>query len=182
AELGRLELVPEIWLPDPEVRGERELARFRLHLVKHRTALKNRIHAVLTQHGLPCPLSDLFGKRGKELLSRYPIPEPWRSTVDASVTLIELLDGEIADQEREPRPALRADPRARPRPPRRQARHQDRRRHRRPQARRIDLVHAHPRPTVCSGRRRPAFDRVDGPSSNCATGAAPIRPNHPRGA
>jgi transposase len=101
AELGRLELVPEIWLPDPEVRAERELARFRLHLVKHRTALKNRVHAVLTQHGLPCPLSDLFGKRGKELIGRYTIPEPWPSTVDASLHRIELLDGEIAEQERE---------------------------------------------------------------------------------
>ena len=35
-------LVPEIWLPDPRVRRERELARFRLHLVKHRSMLKQR--------------------------------------------------------------------------------------------------------------------------------------------
>src|ERR671923_2849517 len=47
AELARLDLVPEIWLPDPEIRAERERARFRLHLVRHRTALKNRIHATL---------------------------------------------------------------------------------------------------------------------------------------
>src|SRR5207237_5973382 len=33
AELARRDLVPEIWLPDPEVRAERERARFRLHLV-----------------------------------------------------------------------------------------------------------------------------------------------------
>jgi hypothetical protein len=33
AELARRELVPEVWLPDPRVRGERERARFRLHLV-----------------------------------------------------------------------------------------------------------------------------------------------------
>jgi hypothetical protein len=32
AELGRLQLVPEIWLADPAVRAERERARFRLHL------------------------------------------------------------------------------------------------------------------------------------------------------
>ncbi len=36
--------VPAIWLPDPRVRGERERARWRLHLVRHHTALKNRIH------------------------------------------------------------------------------------------------------------------------------------------
>ena len=38
AELARLHLVPEVWLPDPQVRAERERARFRLHLVKHRSA------------------------------------------------------------------------------------------------------------------------------------------------
>src|SRR5215218_10756343 len=40
AELARLELVPEIWLPDPQVRAERERARFRLHLVN--TAARSR--------------------------------------------------------------------------------------------------------------------------------------------
>ena len=39
--------VPKIWLPDPEVRGARERARWRLHLVRHRTTLKNRIHQTL---------------------------------------------------------------------------------------------------------------------------------------
>jgi len=41
AELSRRDLVPAIWLPDPGVRAERERARFRLHLVRHRSALKN---------------------------------------------------------------------------------------------------------------------------------------------
>jgi len=47
ATLSARDLVPEIWLPDPSIRRERELARFRLHLVGHRTTLKNRIHAAL---------------------------------------------------------------------------------------------------------------------------------------
>src|SRR5207247_9580448 len=42
AELSRRELVPAIWLPDPAVRGERERARWRLHLVRHRASLKQR--------------------------------------------------------------------------------------------------------------------------------------------
>jgi len=40
AELSRRDLVPAIWLPDPEIRAERERARFRLHLVRHRVMLK----------------------------------------------------------------------------------------------------------------------------------------------
>src|SRR5829696_10028722 len=42
ATLSHRDLVPAIWLPDPSIRRERELARYRLHLVRHRTTLKNR--------------------------------------------------------------------------------------------------------------------------------------------
>src|SRR5260370_3518421 len=48
AELTRRALVPEIWLPSPEVSAERERARFRLHLIRHRSALINRIHPTYT--------------------------------------------------------------------------------------------------------------------------------------
>jgi transposase len=96
AELARRELVPEIWLPDPAVRAERERARFRLHLVKHRSALKNRVHAILIAHGIPNPTSDLFGVAGRRLLERLRLPEPWRSTTLASIALIDVLDAQIA--------------------------------------------------------------------------------------
>jgi transposase len=95
AELSRRDLVPAIWLPDPAVRGERERARWRLHLVRHRTALKNRIHATLMAFGVPCPLSDLFGAAGRDLLERLPLPEPWAGDVAAALRLIDLLDAEI---------------------------------------------------------------------------------------
>ena len=62
---SRRGLVQAIWLPDPEVRAERERARWRLHLVRHRTALKGRVHQTLVAFGQPCPVSDLFGERGR---------------------------------------------------------------------------------------------------------------------
>jgi transposase len=108
AELARLDLVPEVWLPDPEVRAERERARFRLHLVKHRSALKNRVHAILFQHGVPSPGSDLFGAGGRRLLERLRLPEPWASTLTASLALIDSLDEQISACEHELR-ALGAD-------------------------------------------------------------------------
>ena len=101
AELARLNLVPEIWLPNAEIRAERERARFRLHLVKHRRSLKNRVHAILFQHGLPNPHRDLFGAGGRCLLERLQLPEPWASTVKASLALIDRLDEQIDDCERE---------------------------------------------------------------------------------
>jgi transposase len=69
----------------------------RLHLVRHRTTLKNRIHAALVAFGHPCPVSDLFGHAGRELLDRIELPEPWRSNVDVSMALIEELDVRIAE-------------------------------------------------------------------------------------
>jgi len=101
AELSRRDLVPAIWLPDPEVRGERERARFRLHLVRHRSSLKQRVHAVLLAHGKPCPVSDLFGVRGRELLARLCLPEPWACDVEVSLRLVDELEQEIAACEAE---------------------------------------------------------------------------------
>jgi transposase len=96
AELSWRDLVPAIWLPDPSIRRERELARYRLHLVRHRTTLKNRIHATLMTFGHPCPVSDLFGLAGRELLDRLALPDPWRHNVDASLVLIDDLEVQIA--------------------------------------------------------------------------------------
>jgi transposase len=97
AVLSERRLVPEIWLPDPTIRRERELARFRLHLVKHRSALKNRIHSTLINFGKPCPVTDLFGLAGRDLLQRLDLPEPWRQSVDVSLHMIDELDFQIAE-------------------------------------------------------------------------------------
>jgi len=95
AELSFRDLVPAIWLPDPRIRRERELARFRLHLVRHRSSLKNRIHSTLITFGKPCPVSDLFGVAGRKLIERLAVPAPWRENVEASVVLIDQLDRQI---------------------------------------------------------------------------------------
>jgi transposase len=97
AVLSHRDLVPAIWLPDPRVREERELARFRMHLVKHKSALKNRVHSTLINFGRPCPVTDLFGVEGRRLLARLDVPEPWRSNVTASVELIDDLERQIAE-------------------------------------------------------------------------------------
>src|SRR3954471_16364135 len=101
AELSRRELVPALWLPSFGQRGERERARWRLHLVKHRSSLKQRVHAQLMAFGHACAVSDLFGARGRRLLDRLASPEPWRSDVLAAASLIDDLDRQIHDIERE---------------------------------------------------------------------------------
>jgi transposase len=101
AELSRRDLVPAIWLPDFEQRSERERARWRLFLVRKRSALKQRVHAQLLAFGHACPVSDLFGRRGRELLERLEFPAPWRDGVLAAVQMIDELDREIAAIDRE---------------------------------------------------------------------------------
>jgi transposase len=100
AVLSHRDLVPAIWLPDPRVREERELARFRLHLVTHKSALKNRIHSTLISFGKPCPVTDLFGVEGRKLLAGLQVPEPWRSNITASLALIDDLEDQIDDANR----------------------------------------------------------------------------------
>ncbi|HLX77545.1 MAG TPA: IS110 family transposase [Acidimicrobiales bacterium] len=108
AELSRRDLVPAIWLPDPTIRAERERARFRLHLVRHRVMLKNRIHASLLAFGKPCPVTDLFGASGRELLCRLGLPDPWTKNIATALLMIDELEREIAACEAELR-ALGAD-------------------------------------------------------------------------
>jgi transposase len=101
AELCRRDLVPAIWLPRPGVREERERVRWRIHLVRHRSAVKYRIHATLMTFGHQCPVTDLFGTAGRSLLDRLELPEPWKGAVTAGLELIDDLDRRIADCEQE---------------------------------------------------------------------------------
>jgi hypothetical protein len=59
--------------------------------------LKHRIHSTPITFGHPCPVSDLFGVAGRELLDQIAIPQPWRGSVDASLQLIEDLERQIDD-------------------------------------------------------------------------------------
>ena len=95
ATLSQRDLVPAVWLPDPRVREVRELARFRMHLVHHKSALKNRIHSTMINFGRPCPVTDLFGAEGRRLLAKLDVPEPWRLNVGASIDLIDHLEDQI---------------------------------------------------------------------------------------
>jgi transposase len=101
AELSRRELVPAIWLPAFQLRQERERARWRLFLVRKRSSLKHRVHAQLLAFGHACPVSDFFGRSGRQLLGRLEFPEPWCSGVLAAVEMIEDLDQQITAIDRE---------------------------------------------------------------------------------
>ncbi len=70
AHLLRTNLLPEAWKADAATRALRQATRLRVNLGQQRTQLKNRVHAVLHQQGLRPPVSDLFGKQGRQWLSK----------------------------------------------------------------------------------------------------------------
>ncbi len=80
ATLSQRDLVPAIWLPDPRVREERELARFRLHLVRHKSSLKNRIHSTLINSVGPVRSPTCSGSRAGSCLPASMSPSPGAET------------------------------------------------------------------------------------------------------
>jgi len=100
AHLLRTNLLLEAWVADPATRALRQLVRLRMDLVQQRARRKNRIHAVLQQHGWHVPVSDLFGVAGRAWLVQLPLPAPARGVVDAALGL-------IARQDRAHAPTLR---------------------------------------------------------------------------
>lgn len=59
ADLLRANLIPESYIPTKEVRKLRDIVRQRKALVKGRTQIKNKIHAILTRQGIKLPYKSL---------------------------------------------------------------------------------------------------------------------------
>jgi len=68
AHLLRTDLIPECYVPPKEMREIRSLVRHRLSIVKLRTMVKNKVHALVDRNGLKHEFSDLFGKSGLQWL------------------------------------------------------------------------------------------------------------------
>src|SRR5437870_1818988 len=98
AHLLRCELLPESWKADRETQARRQQVRLRTTLVRQRTRLKNQVHAVLHQQGLRSPVTDLFGKRGRDWLAGVKLPEQARESVQACLRMIDHYGEEIKKQ------------------------------------------------------------------------------------
>ena len=104
ASLRAADFLPEIWLPDAATERLRRLVTRRDQVVRHRTRIKNEVHAILHAHLLPrCPHADLFGGRGRAWLERQPLPDDERAAIGRHLRELDrlgedlvVLDGEIA--------------------------------------------------------------------------------------
>ena len=68
AHLLRADLVAESYVPPKQMREIRALVRHRLSLMKMRTMVKNKIHALIDKYGYRCEFSDMFGVSGLKWL------------------------------------------------------------------------------------------------------------------
>ncbi|MCL4356731.1 MAG: IS110 family transposase [Candidatus Thermoplasmatota archaeon] len=68
ARLLRTGDLPESYLPTKEIDDMKTMIRYRRSLSEDITAIKNRIHAVLTRNGISISSSDIFGKRSLQVI------------------------------------------------------------------------------------------------------------------
>jgi transposase len=99
--LQRVGTLPTVWIPPAELRDKRDLARTRMMLVDQRTRLKNRIHATLAKYALSVEVSDLFGKKGLELLGQAikKLPPETRFSTKTTLEMLEDVEEGIEDLE-----------------------------------------------------------------------------------
>jgi transposase len=95
AHLLRTDLLPEAYIAPREIRELRDLLRHRVALTRMRSALENRVGAVLAKQGIQRPYSDLFGPGGTRFLAELELPEQPRRRLDSLLALIDDFTREI---------------------------------------------------------------------------------------
>ena len=80
------------YLPDDEEFALREHLRSRSDLVRIRTMLKNRVHAVLHRRVILAPESDLFAASGREFLGQLSLDEAGRTILTRYLEGVDQID------------------------------------------------------------------------------------------
>jgi transposase len=95
-------LLDPVWTPDERTRALRRLTNRRERIVRARTRAKNEAHGVLSRNLCERPpVTDAFGKAGREWLTGLELPVDERLTLDGCLRQVDFLDGEIAAIDRE---------------------------------------------------------------------------------
>jgi transposase len=95
AHLLRADLLPEAYVAPRELRDLRDLLRHRVALTRMRSALKQRVGAILAKQGIARPYSNLFGPGGSRFLAELELREGPRRRLDSLLALIAAFNQEI---------------------------------------------------------------------------------------
>lgn len=102
ATLHAAGFLPEIWTPDAETERRRRLVARRGQVVRHRTRIKNEVHAILHGHLIPkCPHADLFNGRGRAWLTRQDLPKDECDAITRHLRELDRLGDDLAELDRE---------------------------------------------------------------------------------
>jgi len=94
--------LPEVWMPDATTEALRRQVSRRAQIVRHRTRLKNQIHAILHRNLLPrCPASDLFGRKGRAWLTTQSLPADERAAVTSLLRALDHADEDLTELDRD---------------------------------------------------------------------------------
>jgi transposase len=111
AQLLRADLLPEARIAPPPVRQLRALLRHRVALVRLRTLLRNRIHAIVADYGHDRPAGVYWSGPGRAWLGSLDLPAVSRELVGDDLGLIGALQERIDRLDWEIRQRARSDPR-----------------------------------------------------------------------
>jgi transposase len=109
AQLLRADLLPEAWIAPAETRQLRAMLRHRVQLVRLRTLLRNRVHAVLADHGHGRPEGCWSGP-GRAWLASLELPAVSREVIDDALALIDALQEPIDRLDQEVGQRARSEP------------------------------------------------------------------------
>lgn len=98
ARMVRLNSVPESYVPTDEIREARALVRGRQTLVENRTKYANKIHGLLSDHGITEDVKPL-SVEGREFLRELSLPTPWNTLLESYLEIVETLTEEIQNLE-----------------------------------------------------------------------------------
>jgi len=110
-QLLRADLLPEAWIAPPVIRQLRALLRHRVALVRLRTRLRNRIHAIVADYGYDRPGGGYWTGPGRAWLAALELPVVSRELVEDYLGLIDAVQARIDRLDWEIRQRARADPR-----------------------------------------------------------------------
>jgi transposase len=95
AHLLRADLVAESYVPPKQIREIRALIRHRLSLMKMRTMVKNKIHALTDKYGYRCEFSDMFGVSGLKWLKSVEMDDLDLLILENHLSHIESINSQI---------------------------------------------------------------------------------------
>jgi len=112
AQLERTGFLPEAYISPRPIRDNREYLRYRLTLVRLRTGLKNKVHALLDKLGIKHPFADLFCPAGRRFLGQLTLRPAYQEELTNYLALIEDIERRIVAATKEIQRQLKPDPRA----------------------------------------------------------------------